>query len=74
MVNALPLRMWAGDRVVFELSFCQGTAVMRANIVEREELAINFEQGHEPILDLNQHLAGLGKVGHFGNAYEVCHG
>jgi hypothetical protein len=47
---------------------------VRADVIERKELAGDFEQGHQAIVDLDEHFARIGKVGHFGDTYEVWHG
>ena len=63
----------AGDRVIVERAFGERPAVVRADVVDAEELAADAEQHDDPIVDLEQHLAGIGEVGRFGNADEVGH-
>lgn len=64
----------AGDGMVVELPLRQRPAVVRADIVQAEKLAADLHQDDDPLIDLQQQLAGVRKVGRLGNADEIDHG
>ena len=64
----------AGDRMIFKRSLAERPAVVRAHVVQREHLAADSQQNHDPIVDLDQFSAGIRQVIEFGQPYEVGHG
>ena len=49
----------AGDRMVLEPPLRERPPIVRADVINTEELPIDLEQNENPILDLQQHLAGI---------------
>ena len=55
----------ASDRETIQLPFGQRAAVVRANVVDRVELAVDMKQRDQPLFDLDQLPA---RIGHFGHS------
>ena len=72
MSNLAPCRGQA-ICVAVERPFAQRPAVVRADVVDGVERAADVKQHHQPLVDLDQRLAGIGNVGHFGDGDEVGH-
>jgi hypothetical protein len=63
----------ATDRVLAQLAFTEGSAIVGTNIINTVKFAGNFAQNHEPIVDFNHHLARVGQFVGTGNDYKITH-
>src|SRR5262249_54733390 len=63
----------SGDRMVVEAAFRERAAIVRADVVDAKKLAIDAKEHDDSILDLQQRLAGVGKVGRFRDADKIRH-
>jgi hypothetical protein len=52
----------------------QWSTIVRADVIERIEVPRGVYQDDQPVVDFDQHLAGVGKLGDFGDWNEFAHG
>ena len=63
----------AGDLVIDQFAVGERPAVVRADIVDGEELAAHVEERNHLAVDIDEHLAGIGNLADFGHSLVFGH-
>jgi hypothetical protein len=66
---------WTGDRALLwvERPFAKWAAVVSADIIQGVEMSGRVNQHDKPVLDLNQHFAGVRNLGQLRDWNEIAH-
>ena len=62
-----------GDLVIDEFTLHQRAAVVRADIVDRIELAVDAKESDQVTIHLDQRLARISQFGSFCHPHKICH-
>jgi hypothetical protein len=61
----------AGNRVVVDRAVAQGPVVVRADVVQREELVADPNEHQQVFVDFDDHATFVGQIGRVGDRGEL---